>query len=188
MFRLISRAETCRWTKQCKKYTLIKSLTLILLTWRIWWAPNNASKWQMGFNSAFKGLIELCFWLYIVYIYCLYPLSIIYCLYLLSLHNKLSNTRVISCGEFIPNCPINKGTSKFSLYFLFEIYFFMLSYFPSGCTQKHLRSSSDIFCYFYPTWTETVTLSKNIRWCNTCNVKFNENSFSFSRVITQIRK
>jgi len=31
-------------------------LTLILLTWRIWWAPNNASKWQMGFNSLFKGL------------------------------------------------------------------------------------------------------------------------------------
>jgi len=31
-------------------------LTLILLTWRIWWAPNNASKRQMGFNSAFKGL------------------------------------------------------------------------------------------------------------------------------------
>jgi len=31
--------------------------TLILLMWRIWWAPNNASKWQMGFNSAFKGLI-----------------------------------------------------------------------------------------------------------------------------------
>jgi hypothetical protein len=36
-----------------RKYT---ALTLILLTWRIWWAPNNASKWQMGFNSAFKGL------------------------------------------------------------------------------------------------------------------------------------
>ena len=31
-------------------------LTLILVTWRIWWAPNNASKWQMGFNSAFKSL------------------------------------------------------------------------------------------------------------------------------------
>jgi hypothetical protein len=31
-------------------------LTLILPTWRIWWAPNNASKWQMGFNSVFKGL------------------------------------------------------------------------------------------------------------------------------------
>jgi hypothetical protein len=31
-------------------------LTLILLMWRIWWAPNNASKWQMGFNSTFKGL------------------------------------------------------------------------------------------------------------------------------------
>jgi hypothetical protein len=24
--------------------------------WRIWWVPNNASKWQMGFNSAFNGL------------------------------------------------------------------------------------------------------------------------------------
>jgi hypothetical protein len=31
-------------------------LTLIMLTWKIWWAPNNDSKWQMGFNSAFKGL------------------------------------------------------------------------------------------------------------------------------------
>jgi hypothetical protein len=32
-------------------------LTLILLTWRIWWVPNNASRWQMEFNLAFKGLI-----------------------------------------------------------------------------------------------------------------------------------
>ena len=39
--------------KSCQKYWC---LTLILLTWRIRWAPNNASKWQMGFNSAFKGL------------------------------------------------------------------------------------------------------------------------------------
>jgi len=31
-------------------------LTLTLLTWRLWGAPNNASKWQMGFNSAFRGL------------------------------------------------------------------------------------------------------------------------------------
>ena len=34
-------------------------LTLILLMWRKGWAPNDASKWQMGFNSAFKGLIDL---------------------------------------------------------------------------------------------------------------------------------
>jgi hypothetical protein len=32
------------------------ALTIILQTWRIWRAPN-ASKWQMGFNLAFKGLI-----------------------------------------------------------------------------------------------------------------------------------
>ena len=30
------------------------AVTLILLTWRIWRAANNASKWQMGFNLAFK--------------------------------------------------------------------------------------------------------------------------------------
>ena len=39
------------------KVSMNVSLTLYLLTWRIWWAPNNASRWQMGFNSAFKGLI-----------------------------------------------------------------------------------------------------------------------------------
>jgi len=37
------------------------SLTLILLMWRIWRSSNNDSRWQMGFNSAFKGLIiHLC--------------------------------------------------------------------------------------------------------------------------------
>ena len=36
---------------------LLFILTLILLTWRIWWASDNASSWQVGFNSAFKGLI-----------------------------------------------------------------------------------------------------------------------------------
>ena len=34
-------------------------LTLILLTWTIWRAPTNASKWRMGFNSAFKGLSKV---------------------------------------------------------------------------------------------------------------------------------
>jgi hypothetical protein len=31
MFRFITRAETCRWTKQSKKYTLIKSLSCVWL-------------------------------------------------------------------------------------------------------------------------------------------------------------
>ena len=34
-------------------------LTLILLTWTKWRVPTNASKWRIGFNSAFKGLIRL---------------------------------------------------------------------------------------------------------------------------------
>ena len=37
------------------------SLTLILLTWRIWWAPNNASRWQMGFNTVFNLLKSTCY-------------------------------------------------------------------------------------------------------------------------------
>ena len=36
-----------------------ESLTPILLTWKIGCAPNNASRWQMGFNLAYKWLI---FW------------------------------------------------------------------------------------------------------------------------------
>jgi len=32
------------------------NLTLILLTWGIWRACNNASRWQMGVNSVFVGL------------------------------------------------------------------------------------------------------------------------------------
>jgi len=42
-------------------------LTLILLTWRKWWAPNNASKQQMGFNSAFKGLNDI---LLLIFLFC----------------------------------------------------------------------------------------------------------------------
>jgi len=38
---------------------IICLLTLFLLTWRIWWAPNNASRWQMGFNWVFKELTDL---------------------------------------------------------------------------------------------------------------------------------
>jgi hypothetical protein len=34
----------------------LAELTLILLMWRIWCASNNASRWQMGFNTVFKGL------------------------------------------------------------------------------------------------------------------------------------
>ena len=40
---------------QCLRF-IARRLTLTLLTWKIRWAPNNVSKWQMGFNSAFKGL------------------------------------------------------------------------------------------------------------------------------------
>jgi len=41
--------------KQQHPYILRGALTLTLLKWRIWRAPNNASRWQMGFNLACKG-------------------------------------------------------------------------------------------------------------------------------------
>jgi len=41
---------------RCLSVPSITVLTLNPLTWKIWCTPNNASIWQMGFNSAFKGL------------------------------------------------------------------------------------------------------------------------------------
>jgi len=57
----IFKQLVCSWSsfgRKCKIYGNF-TLTLILLTWSIEWAPNNDSKWQMGFNWVFKGLI-LC--------------------------------------------------------------------------------------------------------------------------------
>ena len=39
-------------------------LTLNLLTTTIVAPPSNASKWQMGFNSAFKGLNRFMYYFY----------------------------------------------------------------------------------------------------------------------------
>jgi hypothetical protein len=38
------------------RFTDIENLTLNLLTTTIVAPPSNATKWQMGFNSVFKGL------------------------------------------------------------------------------------------------------------------------------------
>ena len=50
-------------------------LTLNLLTTTIVAPPSNASKWQMGFNSAFKWLTELLN-IYLLGIFCQYYLLI----------------------------------------------------------------------------------------------------------------
>jgi len=67
----ISVLRSWGWAKDCPKhvelileihkllllhlvgFSISKPLTLILLRWRIWWAPNNARKYQMRFNSPF---------------------------------------------------------------------------------------------------------------------------------------
>jgi len=55
--RLCFRDVADNLLSQNFRYIII-SLTLYLLTWRIWWTPNNPNKGQMGFNSAFNGLIK----------------------------------------------------------------------------------------------------------------------------------
>jgi len=43
----------------CFKKQLTVTLNLNPLTWKIWRAPKNVSRWQKGFNLVFKGLICL---------------------------------------------------------------------------------------------------------------------------------
>jgi hypothetical protein len=51
----ILRYETLRFENSV--ITVFDTLfTLSPLTWKIRLGPNNASKWQLGFNWAFKGL------------------------------------------------------------------------------------------------------------------------------------
>ena len=52
-FRTLPKMSNCQHTT-----VYLVPLTLNSLTWKIWWAPNNASKRQMGFNSAFKWLMS----------------------------------------------------------------------------------------------------------------------------------
>jgi len=53
------RLESCFDRDNTRKNKILPwymILTLNPLTWKIWWAPNTAVRWKMGFNSAFKGL------------------------------------------------------------------------------------------------------------------------------------
>ena len=58
VFWLYKLSAANNFLKRCIfTQSAILCLTLTLLKRRIWWVPNNASRWQMGFNLAFKGLI-----------------------------------------------------------------------------------------------------------------------------------
>ena len=102
------------------------SLNNTLLTWRIWWAPNNVSRWQMGFNSAFKGLSKK-------YKRCL--LSLMHC----QLHIK-----ALLCSFNYSSC--NKVVLDYKF-----IYFCQLAFqlFPTDCCCRqgtnHSRENLTVF-------------------------------------------
>ena len=61
-YKSICFGSSCTLRVPCSAHNshAFNPLTLHPLTWKIWRAPNNASKWQMGFNLAFKELnVEL---------------------------------------------------------------------------------------------------------------------------------
>ena len=51
-----------RVVKSYRSWRVRLLLTLNTLTCKIWWAPNNARRWQMEFNSAFKELNSALQW------------------------------------------------------------------------------------------------------------------------------
>ena len=89
---------------QHESWKLVKvELTHNSLTWKIWWAPNNASRWHMGFNSVFKGLNMLrCY---------------INCEHLIILTCKSSNKTIVL--RFFINCQLHscaKHTIDYTCY------------------------------------------------------------------------
>jgi len=54
---LLLKSRTEMYVENIEWWRATVLLTLYLLTWKIWWATNNARKRQMGFNSAFEGLM-----------------------------------------------------------------------------------------------------------------------------------
>jgi hypothetical protein len=58
----IESSTSSRWSLCCRSLGTVYShpppLNLTLQTCTKWWAPTSASKWRMGFNSAFKGFIK----------------------------------------------------------------------------------------------------------------------------------
>jgi hypothetical protein len=89
------------------------SLTLILLTWKIRWAPNIAIKWQMGFNLAFKMLIFkllLSFLLFLLYFHILCSFFTIYFI-LKSIYSNVMCAYLI----FSVTSAIHQGTFLYQL-------------------------------------------------------------------------
>jgi len=62
-WRFLKNRKFCIFIKKsiaCRHFgVLLTYLAVILLTWKIWRALHNASRWKMGFNLAFKGLDSL---------------------------------------------------------------------------------------------------------------------------------
>ena len=90
----------------------VNDLTFILLTWRKW-TPNNASKCQMGFNSAFKGLNSGRNKVYFTW-GPIYIFFVMFCWFF----RRMTNISDKSCTEYQPHilCSITPFFENLSVY------------------------------------------------------------------------
>ena len=118
------------WDHLTYAFCMRSRLTLILLTWRKGWTPNNPYKWQVGFNSAFKGLIYAFIFEIVQYIFvCLRSFNT-HVLYLRSF-----NTCVLCLRSFSKHL-INMRSFNILVYVLylrsFNVYFLCLRSFSKS--------------------------------------------------------
>ena len=157
----------------------VNDLTVILLTWRKW-TPNNASKWQMGFNSAFKGLSNTR---HEEYYNCQINKQLMYVTYIEAISyshccsgHSLGIIFCVCCRLKHPAC--NAHAPYCRLWFV-RLYGRFLHYLTHGTNFE--RNTSDIKCVF---WFSLQLLSetflilrtereviKNVYW-SSCEVPF----------------
>jgi hypothetical protein len=117
----VPRFVVCFILPQIKERLTV--LTLILLTWKIRWAPSNTSKWQMEFNSAFKWLRSvltffLKHWIYMFIALYNQPWKFIYIKLIISFQVKVciacihKTSRQISLNSYVQKKQSNAISSN----------------------------------------------------------------------------
>ena len=125
--------------------------TPILLTWRIWWDPNNAGKWQMGFNSAFKGVI--------IPLSCLFLSCSLLITFLLKYFSLLYLfSFIISFSIFLSHC-ISPFLQFFSTFLPSSLLSFLPLFLHSHCPSVYSQALQTSIIFF-----KDLLHSKSVRY------------------------